>query len=74
MRKFTMRDGRVQKSRRRISAAAGGVHLVDGMIDLNGSIAEVWSRVSRRAAVHADDTTDTDPRTNNEPARIHRLT
>ena len=35
-----------------------GVHLVDGMIDLNGRIAEVYARVSRRAAVEADDTTD----------------
>ncbi len=35
-----------------------GVHLVDGMIDLNGPIAEVFSRVHRRAATFADDTTD----------------
>ena len=35
-----------------------GVHLIDGMIDLQGRIQEVYCRVSRRAAVHADDTTD----------------
>jgi predicted dehydrogenase len=35
-----------------------GVHLVDGMIDLLGPIAEVFAKVSRRAAMHADDTTD----------------
>ena len=35
-----------------------GVHLVDGMIDLLGPIASVFANVGRRAAVHADDTTD----------------
>ncbi len=35
-----------------------GVHLIDGMIDLNGPIQEVFARVSRRAATAADDTTD----------------
>ena len=35
-----------------------GVHLVDGMIDLLGPIASVFARVGRRAAPHADDTTD----------------
>ena len=35
-----------------------GVHLVDGMIDLQGPIASVFARVSRRAAPNADDTTD----------------
>jgi predicted dehydrogenase len=35
-----------------------GVHLVDGMIDLIGPVASVVARVSRRAAPHADDTTD----------------
>jgi predicted dehydrogenase len=35
-----------------------GVHLVDGMIDLAGPIARVFARVGRRAAPHADDTTD----------------
>lgn len=35
-----------------------GVHLVDGMIDLFGPIREVFAAVSRRAAPHADDTTD----------------
>lgn len=35
-----------------------GVHLIDGMIDLNGPIEEVYARVSRRAAKAADDTTD----------------
>jgi predicted dehydrogenase len=35
-----------------------GVHLVDGMIDLLGPIATVFARVNRRAATHADDTTD----------------
>jgi predicted dehydrogenase len=35
-----------------------GVHLIDGMIDLNGPIQEVFCRVSRRAAPYADDTTD----------------
>ena len=35
-----------------------GVHLVDGMIDLLGPIESVFARVNRRAAVHADDTTD----------------
>jgi len=35
-----------------------GVHLVDGMIDLLGPVAEVFARVNRHAAVHADDTTD----------------
>jgi predicted dehydrogenase len=35
-----------------------GVHLVDGMIDLQGPIAEVFCRVHRRAAIFADDTTD----------------
>ena len=35
-----------------------GVHLVDGMIDLLGPVASVFAKVSRRAAVHADDTTD----------------
>jgi len=35
-----------------------GVHLIDGMIDLNGPIQEVFARVSRRAATVADDTTD----------------
>jgi predicted dehydrogenase len=35
-----------------------GVHLVDGMIDLMGRVDTVYSRVSRRAAPHSDDTTD----------------
>lgn len=35
-----------------------GVHLIDGMIDLNGPIREVFAQVSRRAATLADDTTD----------------
>lgn len=35
-----------------------GVHLVDGMIDLLGPITAVTARVTRRAAVHADDTTN----------------
>jgi predicted dehydrogenase len=35
-----------------------GVHLVDGMIDLLGTVESVFAKVSRRAAVHADDTTD----------------
>lgn len=35
-----------------------GVHLIDGMIDLNGPIEEVYARVARRAATAADDTTD----------------
>ncbi len=35
-----------------------GVHLVDGMIDLLGPIASVMARVSRHAALFADDTTD----------------
>ena len=35
-----------------------GVHLVDGMIDLMGRVDTVFSRVSRRAAPHSDDTTD----------------
>jgi hypothetical protein len=35
-----------------------GVHLVDGMIDLLGSVASVTAHVGRRAAVFADDTTD----------------
>lgn len=35
-----------------------GVHLIDGMIDLNGRIAAVDARVRRRAASYADDTTD----------------
>lgn len=35
-----------------------GVHLIDGMIDLNGPIQDVYARVSRRAATAADDTTD----------------
>jgi predicted dehydrogenase len=35
-----------------------GVHLVDGMIDLVGQVESVFARVGRRAAVHADDTTD----------------
>jgi len=35
-----------------------GVHLVDGMIDLMGWVDTVYSRVSRRAAPHSDDTTD----------------
>jgi predicted dehydrogenase len=35
-----------------------GVHLVDGMIDLFGPIAQVFAQVARRAAPLADDTTD----------------
>lgn len=35
-----------------------GVHLVDGMIDLLGPIDTVFANVGRRAAAHADDTTD----------------
>jgi predicted dehydrogenase len=35
-----------------------GVHLVDGMIDLLGPVASVFATVGRRAAPHADDTTD----------------
>ncbi len=35
-----------------------GVHLVDGMIDLFGPIQQVFCQVARRAAPHADDTTD----------------
>lgn len=35
-----------------------GVHLVDGMIDLMGPIRQVYAEVARRAAPHADDTTD----------------
>jgi predicted dehydrogenase len=35
-----------------------GVHLVDGMIDLLGPIESVFAKVDRRAATHADDTTD----------------
>jgi predicted dehydrogenase len=35
-----------------------GVHLVDGMIDLLGPVTGVFAKVSRRAAIHADDTTD----------------
>jgi predicted dehydrogenase len=35
-----------------------GVHLVDGMIDLLGPIERVFAHVTRRAAPHADDTTD----------------
>ncbi len=35
-----------------------GVHLVDGMIDLLGPVARVFAHVGRRAAEHADDTTD----------------
>jgi predicted dehydrogenase len=35
-----------------------GVHLVDGMIDLLGPIESVFAKVNRRAAAHADDTTD----------------
>ncbi|HBK05026.1 MAG TPA: gfo/Idh/MocA family oxidoreductase [Acetobacteraceae bacterium] len=35
-----------------------GVHLVDGMIDLFGRVAQVYAQVSRRAAPLADDTTD----------------
>jgi predicted dehydrogenase len=35
-----------------------GVHLIDGMIDLNGKITAVDARVRRRAATWADDTTD----------------
>jgi predicted dehydrogenase len=35
-----------------------GVHLVDGMIDLLGPISGVFATVRRRAAIHADDTTD----------------
>jgi len=35
-----------------------GVHLVDGMIDLMGPIQSVFAAVARRAAPHADDTTD----------------
>jgi predicted dehydrogenase len=35
-----------------------GVHLVDGMIDLLGPVGSVFAKVSRRAAPHADDTTD----------------
>jgi predicted dehydrogenase len=35
-----------------------GVHLVDGMIDLLGPVESVFAKVSRRAAPHADDTTD----------------
>ena len=35
-----------------------GVHLVDGMIDLIGPVAAVTTRVSRRAAARADDTTN----------------
>jgi predicted dehydrogenase len=35
-----------------------GVHLVDGMIDLLGPIDTVFAQVGRRAATHADDTTD----------------
>jgi predicted dehydrogenase len=35
-----------------------GVHLVDGMIDLLGSVSSVFAQVARRAAPHADDTTD----------------
>jgi predicted dehydrogenase len=35
-----------------------GVHLVDGMIDLLGPVESVFAKVSRRAAAHADDTTD----------------
>ncbi len=35
-----------------------GVHLVDGMIDLMGPVASVFASVSRRAAAHADDTTN----------------
>jgi predicted dehydrogenase len=35
-----------------------GVHLVDGMIDLLGPISNVFATVRRRAAPHADDTTD----------------
>jgi len=35
-----------------------GVHLVDGMIDLMGPIRSVFATVARRAAPHADDTTD----------------
>ena len=35
-----------------------GVHLVDGMIDLLGPVDSVFAKVGRRAATHADDTTD----------------
>lgn len=35
-----------------------GVHLVDGMIDLMGSVEWVFASVARRAAPHSDDTTD----------------
>ena len=35
-----------------------GVHLVDGMIDLFGSVRQVYAQVSRRAAPLVDDTTD----------------
>lgn len=35
-----------------------GVHLIDGMIDLFGSIDQVFAQVARRAATFADDTTD----------------
>ncbi len=35
-----------------------GVHLVDGMIDLFGPVRQVYAQVARRAAPHADDTTD----------------
>ena len=35
-----------------------GVHLVDGMIDLMGPVRQVYAQVARRAAPHADDTTD----------------
>jgi len=35
-----------------------GVHLIDGMIDLLGSIRQVYCEVARRAAPHSDDTTD----------------
>jgi predicted dehydrogenase len=35
-----------------------GVHLVDGMIDLFGTIRQVYAEVARRAAPLADDTTD----------------
>jgi hypothetical protein len=35
-----------------------GVHLVDGMIDLMGPVAQVYAQVARRAARVADDTTD----------------
>lgn len=35
-----------------------GVHLVDGMIDLMGQVETVYCRVTRRAALYSDDTTD----------------